>query len=220
MPQGGLPAADDERRLDVGTDDFATRRCTEVAERATTLLGRIADLPTAASPHQPAVQTAALLLRLCGCGKVAHLLRSCPPAATRPAAQLFDREVLSAYTRLARLDPSLSTKRCSANFRSGLAAGACAARSGWRPLLGSPRGRSVWPRSRSALASSAFWTLTTANSRLQGPAERHWPPCRHPVRPPTARGWNSTGGALQRSPACSFSGHQQPARPTNSNLTC
>ena len=69
------------------------------------MLDKLAALPTSASPHQPAVQVAALLLRLCGTGKVTHLLRSNRPATTATAALAFDAALLKAYTELAQLDP-------------------------------------------------------------------------------------------------------------------
>ena len=100
-----MPASDDERRVDVGSDEYATQRCHEVVDRAVTLLQGIAELPAKASPHQPAVQVAALLLRLCGCGKVSQLLRSTLPPTTRPAARAYDTALLTCYEELAELDP-------------------------------------------------------------------------------------------------------------------
>ena len=105
LPAGGLPDESDARRVDLGTAGFAEQRCGEVVLRATALLQRIAELPTLASPHLPAVQVSALLLRLCGCGKVTHLLRSSPPASTEAAAGVFDAALLEAYVKLAELDP-------------------------------------------------------------------------------------------------------------------
>ena len=105
LPEGGLPDDSDQRRVDLGADDYAEERCLEVVDRAAVFLRRVADLPTRASPHLPAVQAAALLLRLCGCGKVTHLLRSNPPARTAAAARRFDEALLKAYEDLASLDP-------------------------------------------------------------------------------------------------------------------
>ena len=105
LPEDGLPAEDDQRRVDLGTDAFAKERCAEVSARAATLLERFAELPTQASPHQPAVQVAALLLRHCGCGKVTHLLRSTPPATVREAARAYDAALLTCYEVLTELDP-------------------------------------------------------------------------------------------------------------------
>ena len=87
LPPSGLPAHDDDRRVDLGEAGFSSRRCSEVAARAALLLERLSELPVLASPHFPAVHTSALLLRLCGAGKVTHLLRSTPPAQTLAAAK-------------------------------------------------------------------------------------------------------------------------------------
>ncbi len=105
LPAGGLPAEDDGRRVDLGTEDYAKERCQEVVERAEKLLGLFAELPAKASPHQPAVRVAALLLRLCGAGKVTHLLRTTPPNLVQEAAKHYDDALLRAYEELALLDP-------------------------------------------------------------------------------------------------------------------
>ena len=62
--------------MDLGGADFTAERCAEVAERAAAFVGKLAEIPELASPHLPAVQTAAFLRRLCGSGKVTHLLRT------------------------------------------------------------------------------------------------------------------------------------------------
>ena len=105
MPAAGLPAPGDEARVDVGDHGYTKQRCEETAKRAEAFLARLADLPANASPHLPAVQVAALLLRMCGCGKITHMLRSNPPSTTREAARSFDATLLEAYTKLAELDP-------------------------------------------------------------------------------------------------------------------
>ena len=66
LPARGLPDQTDDRRVDLGTGDYEEERCEEVARRGAAFLDRLAGLPTEASPHLPAVQAAALLLRLCG----------------------------------------------------------------------------------------------------------------------------------------------------------
>ena len=85
------------------------------------LLGASAELPAKASPHQPAVQIAALLLRMCGCGKVTHLLRSGPPTTTRPAARAYDAALLKSYEELAELDPLTAAQalQCRLPLRFG-----------------------------------------------------------------------------------------------------
>ena len=68
LPENGLPAENGALRVDAAPQDHAKERCQEVADRAAKLLERVAALPREA--HQPAVQVAALLLRLCGCGEL------------------------------------------------------------------------------------------------------------------------------------------------------
>ncbi len=121
LPENGLPAENDERRLDLGTEDYATERCHEVVRRAAALLELLAELPAKASPQQPAVQVAALLLRLCGCGKVTHLLRSTPPQLVREAARTYDAALLKCYEDLAELDPLTCAQalRCRLPLRRG-----------------------------------------------------------------------------------------------------
>ncbi len=121
LPANGLPALDDERRVDLGTEDYAKQRCQEIVDRAAALLQAFAELPAKASPHQPAVQVAALLLRLCGCGKVTHLLRCAPPTTTRAAARAYDAALLKNYEELAELDPLTAAQalQCQLPLRLG-----------------------------------------------------------------------------------------------------
>ena len=121
LPANGLPAESDERRMDLGTTTYAKQRCAETAERAGALLAKVAELPTSASPHQPAVQVAALLLRLCGGGKVTHLLRCNPPDTVAEPARSFDTALLKAYETLADLDPLSADQKvqCQLPLRLG-----------------------------------------------------------------------------------------------------
>ena len=105
LPAGGLPHESDERRVDLGSGNYAEERSKEVADRAAALLDRFAELPAEASPHLPAVQVGALLLRLCGQGKLTHLLRSNTPASTEAAARSYSDALLRTYEALAELDP-------------------------------------------------------------------------------------------------------------------
>lgn len=99
----GLPG--DDYRADLGSEAYARQRCIEVAERAATLLKRLAEVPALAAPHLPAAQVAALLLRHCGNSKVTHLLRGNPPATVAEAARFFGAALLQAYVTLAGLGP-------------------------------------------------------------------------------------------------------------------
>ena len=121
LPANGLPAENDERRVDLAPEDHAKQRCEEVVARASALLERVAALPREASAHQPAVQVAALLLRLCGCGKVTHLLRCNPPATVLDAARAYDSALLRTYKALAGLDPLTAEQalQCSLPLRLG-----------------------------------------------------------------------------------------------------
>ena len=67
------------------------------------------------------MHTSALLLRLCGAGKVTHLLRSTPPAQTLAAAKAFDAALLHAYETLAALDPLTTDQalQCQLPLRHG-----------------------------------------------------------------------------------------------------
>ena len=81
----------------------------------------MAELPTLASPHLPAVHAASLLSRLCGSGKLTHLLRSAPQSRVQAAARSFDAKVLAAYEKLASLDPLTADQRtqCRLSLRLG-----------------------------------------------------------------------------------------------------
>ena len=110
LPANGLPDNEDGRRVDLGSLGFAAERCAEVAARVATFVSKLAKLPDRASPHLPAVQTAVLLLRLFGSGKLTHLLRANPPAQTQRADRAFDAGVSRAYEELAVLDPLTATQ--------------------------------------------------------------------------------------------------------------
>jgi hypothetical protein len=121
LPANGLPDHEDEVRVDLGAASFTAERCAETAARAAAFVGKLAELPELASPHLPAVQSAALLLRLCGLGKLTHLLRSNAPPQTQGAARDFDTAVLHAYETLAALDPLTSEQalQCQLPLRLG-----------------------------------------------------------------------------------------------------
>ena len=121
LPASDLPDPSDDHRVDIGGDDFARDRCVETATRAATLLGKVAELPSLASPHLPATQLSALLLRQCGAGKLTHLLRSTPPPTVLPAAELYDLAVLDCYRVIADLDAlsPLETSQCQLPLRCG-----------------------------------------------------------------------------------------------------
>ena len=121
LPENGLPAHNDDRQVDVGSASYTQERCKETVDRAKVLLEAIAELPARASPHLPAVQMAALLLRLCGCGKVTHLLRCAPPAVTQQAARSYDSALLDSYADLAELDPLTTAQalQCQLPLRLG-----------------------------------------------------------------------------------------------------
>jgi len=106
-PPDGTAAGepDDSQRVTLGEADFAKETCAQTVSRAKTFLEKLGQLPANASPHLPAVQVAALLLRWCGCTKVTHLLRANPPSQTAEAAGAFDEAALACYETLAALDP-------------------------------------------------------------------------------------------------------------------
>ena len=121
LPASGVPDHEDAVRVDFGDVSFTEARCMEVGARAEVFLERLAELPVLASPHLPAVQAAALLLRLCGVGKITHLLRTNPPAQVSAAARSFDTALMQAYEAIAALDPMSSeqAEQCCLSLRQG-----------------------------------------------------------------------------------------------------
>ena len=59
LPANGLPDHEDDRRVDHGNAGYTEQRCAETVGRAAAFLERLAELPTLASPHQPAVSCVA-----------------------------------------------------------------------------------------------------------------------------------------------------------------
>ena len=81
LPPDNLPAASDERQVDLGIAASVADRRANAASRAATLLDKLALLSTQASPRGPATQAAGLLLRHC-CPALSSNLRisaSTPP---------------------------------------------------------------------------------------------------------------------------------------------
>ena len=60
-----MPGDRDVFRIDLGSTDYVLQRCNGTAERATVFLRKVAELPTLASPHLPAIQLSAVLLGMC-----------------------------------------------------------------------------------------------------------------------------------------------------------
>jgi hypothetical protein len=140
LPSDGLLDTSDHHRVDFGDEDYVRNRCCETAERAAALLTKVAEPPTLASQHLPATQLSALLLRMCGSGKLTHLLRSVPPCTVLPAAEMYDHAVLDCYRELADLDRQ---RLLSASSRSAAVVEGSAAKLAWLLLRGSRLGRSV-----------------------------------------------------------------------------
>ena len=53
-----------------------------------------------AAPHLPGTQSAFLLLRVCGLGRLTHLARLLPPAATAAFTKVADEAVLVLFLSL------------------------------------------------------------------------------------------------------------------------
>ena len=121
VPPSGMPDDRDDFRVDLGNTDYVLQRCNATADRAAVFLRKVAELPTLASPHLPAVQLSALLLRMCGGGKITHLLRSTPPGSVREATACFDQAMLDSYAELAALDAlsSMEVMQCQLPLRDG-----------------------------------------------------------------------------------------------------
>ena len=81
-----------------------------------------------APPGAARLQTAWLLLRVCGLGKATHLLRTLPPALTQDFADALDTATLEAVERLALLD-CLTDDQVGLSYASlrATAGAACAA---------------------------------------------------------------------------------------------
>ena len=150
LPSDGMPDPRDGQRVDVGTPSFAAQHCKDVCSRASAFLDRIAELPVHASPHQPAVQAASLLLRLCGASKINHLLRTIPPQDVEGMAAKFDDAILAAYEQITRLDPLTEDQRLQCQlplrlsgrgFRSQRALAPAAWLASWAQCLSEVRAR-------------------------------------------------------------------------------
>ena len=72
---------------------------------------RLEEVVRDAPPKDPRVQTAVLLLRLCGQGKATHLLRTLPPALTQGFADSLDAATEGTLETLCRLDALTPTQR-------------------------------------------------------------------------------------------------------------
>ena len=64
-----------------------------------------------AAPQLPRAQSCSLLLRTCGLGRLTHLARLLPPAATDAFAAAADNAVLEAFQNIAQLDGLSPTQR-------------------------------------------------------------------------------------------------------------
>ena len=84
-----------------------------------------------AAPSLPRAQSAALLLRVCGLGRLTHRTRLLLPAATEAIATAADAATLETYTRLLRLDPLTPRQRRQARLSA-----ACGLLLGFRLKLG------------------------------------------------------------------------------------
>ena len=84
----------------IGSEEFVARMCVAKVGQEKEFLQKLALLQN--------IQSACLLLRYCGVGKITHLLRTIPPHLIRHAAQNHDSDVLTSFQSIlgCNLSPS------------------------------------------------------------------------------------------------------------------
>ena len=104
---GGPLADEDELTAGVallGSDGYVGAFLDAKLEKFQDFLEAVERVAEDAAPHLPRTQSAFLLLRVCGLGRLTHLARLLPPTATAAFTKAADDAVLASFTRLALLD--------------------------------------------------------------------------------------------------------------------
>ena len=125
-PHGEGPSRGEEAPLPLGGSAVARHLEKALADYEAFLRG-LEEVAAYAPPGAARLQTAWLLLRVCGLGKATHLLRTLPPALTQDFADALDTATLEAVERLALLD--CLTEDQVAQLRLAARNGGCGLRS-------------------------------------------------------------------------------------------
>ena len=88
----------------LGSDGFVGALLDAKVEKPQDFLEAVERVVEDAETHLPRTQSAFLLLRVCGLGRLTHLARLLSPAATAAFTKAADDEVLATLTRLAQLE--------------------------------------------------------------------------------------------------------------------
>ena len=109
-PHGEGPNRGEDAPLPVGRS-AVEQHLEKTLEGYRGFLAGLEEVVRDAPPKDPRVQTAVLLLRLCGQGKATHLLRTLPPPLTQGFADSLDAATEGTLENLCRLDALTPTQR-------------------------------------------------------------------------------------------------------------
>ena len=110
VPHGEGPSRGEDAPLPLGAPEVQ-RHLEKTFSSYCDFLAGLEEVVRDAPPGDPRVQTATLLLRLCGQGKATHLLRTLPPALTKEFAEKLDKATEDTLENLCRLDALTPTQR-------------------------------------------------------------------------------------------------------------
>ena len=110
VPHGEGPSRGEDAPLPLGAPEVQGHLEKTFSSYCDFLAG-LEEVVRDAPPGDPRVQTATLLLRLCGQGKATHLLRTLPPALTKEFAEKLDKATEDTLENLCRLDALTPTQR-------------------------------------------------------------------------------------------------------------
>jgi len=129
LPNGlvllGGPLADEDELTGgaalLGTEGFVQGFLASKLEKFEAFLAGVERTVEEAAPHLPRAQSGNLLLRTCGLGRLTHLTRLLPPAATEAFATAADNAALATFTKLASLDnlTTLQQQQARLSLRRG-----------------------------------------------------------------------------------------------------
>ena len=109
-PHGEGPSRGEDAPLPLGEAEVG-RHLRKTLEAYRGFLAGLEEVVRDAPPGDARVQTALLLLRLCGQGKATHPLRTLPPALTRDFAEALDAATETTVEALCRLDALTPNQR-------------------------------------------------------------------------------------------------------------